>query len=291
MSTRHAMIRALAGWMPTRQPRSVVLLYHSVHPTAPHRTCTPDAFALQMQWLNENCTVMSLDELWDRRYEPTADRPAVAVTFDDGFADNHEFALPILAEAKIPAVFFLTTGLLDDRADVRARFARFHGTTAAEIRGLSWSQVKEMLAEGMVIGGHTVTHPNLAIEHEHIVSEIKGSCSILSERLGVPVDTFAYPFGKPKHNYNSRVVDAVAKAGLQKAVTVTFLPVSQSSDRFRIPRFAVKGDAVDDVKAAVHGDMDLLGYWQAWAPRFISARVSAEPTFRDESSLLKESLI
>lgn len=158
-----------------------------------------------------------------------------AVTFDDGYRDSHDVALPILSELGIPAAFFVCTGFLDRGgtawwdeiatlmssdpgaaaaaiehykslpADQAERFlrrlrARANGhDRPASPRWLTWPQVRRLHAAGMEIGGHTVTHPILsrlsAGEQRHQIAECARR---LEEMLGEPMRLFAYPVGRPE---------------------------------------------------------------------------------------------
>jgi Predicted xylanase/chitin deacetylase len=65
-------------------------------------------------------------------------------------------------------------------------------------RFLTWDEAREMLAGGMAIGAHTHTHPMLSkLTEEDQRKELGLSRTIISEKLGVKVDSFAYPFGSP----------------------------------------------------------------------------------------------
>ncbi|NJC88102.1 MAG: hypothetical protein FIB02_06145 [Desulfuromonas sp.] len=88
----------------------IVLAYHRVTRLAsdPHQLAVkPENFRAQMQHLRQNCRCVRLNEEWSGLREP-----AVAVTFDDGYADNLHEALPILAETGVPATVFVSTGML-----------------------------------------------------------------------------------------------------------------------------------------------------------------------------------
>lgn len=96
--------------------RLAVLIYHRVHPTVdPMFPNEVDAttFEWQMRLIAEHLVPLDLEEairLRDRGELPVG---AVAVTFDDGYADNAEVALPILQRTRVPATFFVTTGYLN----------------------------------------------------------------------------------------------------------------------------------------------------------------------------------
>jgi len=96
--------------------RLSILLYHRVLP-APDalRPGEPDAatFAWQMRLLAEHWTPLPLDEALCRLDEGRLPLRAVSVTFDDGYADNAEIALPILRATGVPATFFIASGFLD----------------------------------------------------------------------------------------------------------------------------------------------------------------------------------
>lgn len=94
-------------------PPFLILIYHRVHPKPDPFMIDPVPPALfegQMRHLARAYRPLPLDELLDRSREGTVPPGAVAVTFDDGYADNAEHALPILRRHGIPATVFLVTG-------------------------------------------------------------------------------------------------------------------------------------------------------------------------------------
>ncbi len=276
-------------WRPQTDPgsRVVVLLYHVIHPEYAFASATPIQFADHLTWLRENCDVVPLRDIPTRAKQP-AIRPAVAITFDDGFSTDFEYALPELIRYQLPATFFVTTGLVDRKPAVIERFARLLSADSGQITGMSWDQVGALQAAGMEIGAHTVTHPNLAVlDGASATAELRESKEQLEDHLGEPVTSFAYPFGKPKHNVTRDTVDLTRRAGFDVAVTVNFRGVRSTDRPLRIPRFAVVGDDVETLQAKVEGQMDLLGLWQEKAPRWLSHAVSPVHSHRSEGSLVE----
>lgn len=114
--------------------RLVILMYHRVlrHPD-PLRSWDVDAatFAWQLKTLDRWFNVLPLRvavDLMRRRELPPR---AICITFDDGYADNHDVALPLLQRHKMHATFFIATGYLDGgrmwNDTVLEALARFQG--------------------------------------------------------------------------------------------------------------------------------------------------------------------
>ncbi len=102
---------------PKNRHRYQVLVYHKVSPD-PHpffQPTPPGEFERQVLFLKEHYRVMDLEELVDRSARGSIPRNAVAITFDDGYRDNYDFAFPILRKHGIPATIFLTTSALDNQ--------------------------------------------------------------------------------------------------------------------------------------------------------------------------------
>lgn len=72
-----------------------------------------DVFSEQMHWLREHCEPIGPASLVECARQGRRQRPAVLVTFDDGYRDYHDLAYPILKDLGIPAVVFLATSLVD----------------------------------------------------------------------------------------------------------------------------------------------------------------------------------
>ena len=102
------------------RPGLVVLTYHRIAEPAVNRfyepviSATPDSFRDQIAWLCRHVRVLALDELIAMRESGSQWRePAALITFDDGYRDNFEVAVPILREHHVPATFFLPTAFLE----------------------------------------------------------------------------------------------------------------------------------------------------------------------------------
>lgn len=100
-------------------------------------------------------------------------------------------------------------------------------------------QLRRLVAMGMEVGAHTVSHPILArLASDEARDEIVNSRRQLEQLLDRRVGLFAYPNGHPHHDYGAEHVRMVREAGFDAAVTTAPGVSSRSSDRFQLPRFA-----------------------------------------------------
>ncbi|MGY0611389.1 polysaccharide deacetylase family protein [Luteimonas sp. A501] len=95
----------------------LVLNYHRVGDSSRSRydralwSATAEGFDAQVAFLKANCDVIALDDIADALRRPRGRH--VAITFDDGYLDNHDIALPALLRHRVPAAFFIATGFID----------------------------------------------------------------------------------------------------------------------------------------------------------------------------------
>jgi peptidoglycan/xylan/chitin deacetylase (PgdA/CDA1 family) len=254
------------------QPRRLILCYHSVHPSRRFRSATPDIFAADLAWLAEHCDVVPLRTLVDQRNAPAGAKPQVAITFDDGHADNHQFALPLLIEHRMRATFYVTTGYVDRDPTVMARFALLLRTTLSEIEPLSWGQLRELADAGMEIGAHTFSHPNLVhLRRECLAREVAEPKREIEVRLGRTIESFAYPFGQLSRHVNEAAIAAVQAAGFKTAVTTAERGVRASDSLLTLPRFFAP-TSIEVLTSNLRGDWDLFG---------LIREQTAQPTVRD----------
>jgi peptidoglycan/xylan/chitin deacetylase (PgdA/CDA1 family) len=257
--------------------RVVVLCYHSVNPLGWPGSITPELFDAHLGWLKANCDVVRFSEIaqWVGRADGV--RPTVAITFDDGYADNHEYALPLLTKWQLPATFFVTAGLVEKDPLVLDRFRAYHALGRDAVRPIAWAHLSEMLRAGMEIGAHTYSHANLArSDRAFLRREIVLSKEIIEERLGVPVTSMAYPFGLRRAHFNQHVVDAVEAAGYSSAAAVLYRDVRPIDLPYSIPRFFPKRDDLDILRLKILGGFDVISLWQRWAPLSLGRLLSPD---------------
>jgi peptidoglycan/xylan/chitin deacetylase (PgdA/CDA1 family) len=97
-------------------PKAVILMYHRVVELVDYAyqiSVAPERFRQQMEFLREGFHLIGLEELAEAVRDTSIPRRAVAVTFDDGYADNYLNALPILEDFQIPATIFVSSGYVD----------------------------------------------------------------------------------------------------------------------------------------------------------------------------------
>jgi peptidoglycan/xylan/chitin deacetylase (PgdA/CDA1 family) len=260
-------------------PRSVVLCYHSVHPSKPFASATPSLFEQHVEWLAAHCEVVPYGALLEPEQPGGPERPRVAITLDDGFDDNFDHALPILLAHHVQATVFVTSGLVDGDGAVVRRFGHLWGAEDAEVRGLTWSQVSEMRDAGMRFGAHTYSHPNLArLSEADVLDEILRSKESLEDHLREEIADFAYPFGRPRHHVLPRTRELAAGVGFETGATILYRGARTNEDRLAIPRFPVTRDPIEVLAAKVYGTLDVIGLWQERAPLWLSRLVAQDPS-------------
>jgi peptidoglycan/xylan/chitin deacetylase (PgdA/CDA1 family) len=260
--TKQRAFRAIA-MRPTGRviPGVAILCYHSLDPANPRRSATPQLFSEHIDWLRERYDLVTLADATEGRV--SGPRSKVAITFDDGFADQHAHALPVLADLSIPATFFLTTGRLDGIDGSHAGLRSLD----AEGPGMSWGQARELVSSGMGVGAHTHTHPNLALlDGARAAVEMETSRDRLRDRLGVDVTSFAYPYGRPRRHHTDATRRIASASGFESAVAIWYRRVVPGMDRFCLPRFAIQQDDLKMLGSKIDGRMDVIGRWQSGAP-------------------------
>lgn len=112
-------LRALVGRsLGGGRTRPVILMYHRVGQTTPdpwRLSVRATKFRDQMQWLAKHRRVMAMQAFVEQHAAGALPRDAVAITFDDGYADNANLAQPILKEAGLPATLFVVSGAIGQR--------------------------------------------------------------------------------------------------------------------------------------------------------------------------------
>jgi peptidoglycan/xylan/chitin deacetylase (PgdA/CDA1 family) len=246
---------AMRWWMQAAGTLPIgVLYYHRVSDhTMNDWTISLRDFRRQIRWLADHFEIISLEELQLRIRSGSNRRPAIALTFDDGYADNCEWAVPHLIERKIPFTYFVTLeNVLKNRPfDHDVRLSQPLSPNTIE-------QLRTMADAGVEIGGHTRTHCDLGLvtREAEIVDEVFDSIDELQALINKPVRYFAFPYGMLP-NLNKTVFRIARDRGL--------LGVCSAYGGFNFPG----GDAFHIKR--VHGDTNLsrLKNWMTYDHRVL----------------------
>ena len=185
------------------RPFVPILMYHRVTsedltPYSEHSetlrvmAVSVESFASQMAWLaRRGFRTISLDNLLEARANNRSlPRKPVIITFDDGYQDVADNAIPILEQHNFMAHLFLIPGLVGRTSewDVREYGWAFHL--------FDWETARNLEERGFRCEAHTMTHPRLTLlETDECRREIEESRYALIQELGREVSHFAYPFG------------------------------------------------------------------------------------------------
>jgi peptidoglycan/xylan/chitin deacetylase (PgdA/CDA1 family) len=223
---------------------AVVALFHRVTDAIPEDgiTISTARFRQIVRSLKNDYRPISLSTLLDclERKEAWPSR-TVVVTFDDGYRCNYEHAAPILAEAGVPATFFVVTDMVGtDRVPSWDEHIR------GRVQWMDWPQVRELAAQGFEIGSHTRTHRDLGkIRGAEARQEIFDSRTRLEQELGMKVRSFAYPFGG-RQSLLPENRELVIEAGYRCCCSAFGGFVAPSSDLFNVQRIALNSWVTSD---------------------------------------------
>lgn len=218
----HTAALVARGLVPRRDttPRVYVLCYHDIG-SASARSFRDGLRALArvgpfLSW--DDCLQVAAGEGHTRG-------PAFCLTFDDAYRSWVTSVLPVLNELGLPAMFFVATGEIGQRAS-----------------SLTWPQCRTLVDAGMSIGSHSHSHrPLLPLDDDAVRDELAASKATLEDRLGIKVQDFCAPFGQPWQTYRpDRDTVLAAEVGYRSFVTTVRGAVRPGDSPFAVKRLTME---------------------------------------------------
>lgn len=211
-----------------------ILMYHHVGylPANPDKTrkdltVSPEEFESQVSWLAKSgYTAVSLNDLYQysQKNKPDWPKKPVIFTFDDGYSDVFENAVPILNKYKFTGTFGIITG--------------FVGQTQGDNIYASWTQIADSKASGMELVCHTQNHfdgSNPKFNDSYIFDNLSGCQQDLQTHIGASEPYLIYPYG----HYTAGYITQAQKVGFVMGLTVHGGSTTYSGDLMHIPRVRV----------------------------------------------------
>lgn len=200
----------------------------------------------------------------------------IAVTFDDGFVDILENALPILIRYNIPVIIFIPTGCLGHKADWKLNSVNHIYLESV----MTAEQLKEISRnKNISIGSHSVKHQNfLLLTEEEVQHELYTSKLKLENLLEKDISYFSFPYGA----YNEKHIELAKKVGYKHVFTIMPVPSYLEFGEYIIGRVEVS-------PADWHLEfrLKILGTYR-WLPRAFSLKRKFKQCFcRKKNKLCK----
>ena len=216
LATSRSRGRIRAALEQSGQCPAAVLFYHRVADQHPNGwTIGQSDFGRHLDWLGSRCEFATLAEIRESQRAGRRDRLQVCVTFDDGYGENCDWALPQLLNRNIPCVYFVTASNVEQQ-----RPFPHDRECGIELPVNTIEQIRHFANRGIEIGCHTATHPDLGLPlpTSRLRAEIVDSRHRLQDWTGQSIDYFAFPYGQPE-NISQAAIDVVIEAGFRGFVS------------------------------------------------------------------------
>jgi peptidoglycan/xylan/chitin deacetylase (PgdA/CDA1 family) len=215
--------------------RAVILGFHRVNDDyTDELTYGVEAFRRVCTLAKEHFRVVPLQEIVMRLERGRPVKGLLAITFDDGYLDNYQYAAPILEELGLPATFFVVSRFIETE-----HLAWWDKKLHTPPKWMSWDQVRDLNRRGFSIGAHTSTHVNLGeVRGEEAKREITLCRDELMARVPCNVEMFAYPYGQP-NNLLEENRELIRQAGYRCCVSCYGGTVAPDNDPLRLQRVPI----------------------------------------------------
>ncbi|KAA5545162.1 polysaccharide deacetylase family protein [Roseiconus nitratireducens] len=237
---------------------ALVPFYHRVadHTSNPW-TISRKEFARHLDYCRDRLTPASLDVIQATMESGRNDRCLLNITFDDGYAENCDFAIPLLIERHVCCTYFVTVNHI-----VHQRPFPHDQQNGAPLAVNTVRQLREMADHGVQIGLHARDHVDFATltAPDQIDQQIRQGKDELEQLIGHPVRHFAFPFGMPAQLTRAAIA-GVRRAGLASFCSAFGGYNLPGRDAFHLRRF--------------HGDPEFSRF-QNWV-RFDPRKLRREP--------------
>jgi peptidoglycan/xylan/chitin deacetylase (PgdA/CDA1 family) len=188
---------ALRNWNYRRRKNyPVLILFHHLVSDRPHPMGVPTSYFLrQLNYLLRHYKVVSLSEAVERVRKGGNAVPTVAVTFDDGYAENFLNLRAATEQTNVPIAYFVVT----ENVSTGTQFAHDISSNHLGFQPNTWPQIRVLKQSGYEIGSHTRNHADCrSTDIDFLRYQIVGSGQDIEEWVG-PTPHFSFPFGRPEN--------------------------------------------------------------------------------------------
>ncbi len=209
-----------------------ILMYHHINPPGVDEDGPSSEFALDAEMFLEQIGYLANNrfntiDFYDlnKVVKGEAELPEnpIILTFDDGYRDTLENALPILNQFQYTGTFFIATDYVDAGRD----------------GFMNWDMVRQLTTAGHRVEPHSRTFAKLqGQDRDFLISQILGSQDAIAEQIGYTPRYFAYPNGY----YDDATIEILEELGFWGAVKMTEGTEVDYDRRYEWPRLFVPGD-------------------------------------------------
>lgn len=224
-------------------------------------------FEQQIEWIAQRFEIIDLQQTQSRLASGNQ-KPAVVLTFDDGYADNCDFALPLLLRKGLPVTYFVSTDHI------------LHGTpfphdvaAGVALRPNTPEEIRAMSGAGIEIGAHTRSHADLGkiTDAQQMWDEIAGSKHDVEQITGREAHWFACPFG---------LAENMSPLAFQTAYAAGFRGVCSAYGAYNFPVVQATGEPFHIERVHADPEMSRLKNWLSVDPRKLATATYDPGDFR-----------
>ena len=183
-----------------------VLVYHSINNNEHNLSLKIDNFEKQINFLkNRGFESIGFDKINKNK------KNQIIVTFDDGYKDIWQYALPVLKKYNFTATCFLVSNLIGKKNSWDSKKNNFVSKDL-----MTKENINEWINNGMYIGSHSHNHNDLTkLKMIDLEKEMDYSKKLLEDMFGNKIQNFCYPFGKV-----NEIVHKIVQKKFKRAVTI-----------------------------------------------------------------------
>src|SRR4030067_1358435 len=189
-----------------KEGQRVILMYHGISKLPKFNCVTQSLFREQISLLKEKYTVVPLSVLIEnlKTSFPQKDQSnLLSITFDDGYVNFSELALPILQEYECHTTVFVSSGKIGCYNDWDKDISN-----SLRMEIMSHKIINQLPSKFVDIGSHGITHRPLdCLPYNELRKELIESKLEIEQNISRPVQFFAFPFGSYPFKHRNRLYD------------------------------------------------------------------------------------
>lgn len=243
-----------------KEGQRVILMYHGISKSPKFNCVTQSLLREQISWLKEKYFVVPLNTLIESLNSDSfmAHSNLASITFDDGYVNFIELALPILQEYGCNATVFIPSGKAGSYNDWEKNISSLN-----KIEIMSYDMLRQLPKELIEVGSHGISHVSFdRLSFREIERELVESRLEIEQNISRPVQFFAFPYGAYPFKYKHRLYDDKTKlflGGYKAACTTWWGRYNTLKDTNTLRRIGIwDSDSFDDFTDKLNGYYDCL---------------------------------